>query len=282
MEAQNNNDKGKEQKICFFITPIGEDYDETRKNTDGLIELLKPIFLEYNYNIFAAHQMAITGNISDQIIQKIVNSDLVLANLTGLNSNVMYELGVRHATGKPTLTIAQNNTKLPFDVTQERTVFYYDTISHATIFVNNIREFLRNIDDSILSSNPVTRILEKSVIAVAEHEKDVNKIIYRELNDIKALLSGQRYQIGDFKADFRNLYIVLKGNYESSDLTKTTEILGQFFNVSSIIYSGDKGADQFKATVQSQLNHSDFLSYKTLINALLNTNNLPTIISMYH
>jgi hypothetical protein len=45
-----------------------------------------------------------------------------------LNANVFYELGVAHALNKPTILIAEKDTKLPFDVTPFRTLFYENSI----------------------------------------------------------------------------------------------------------------------------------------------------------
>jgi hypothetical protein len=63
--------------------------------------------------------------IGDRVISDIINAELVVADLTELNQNAFYELGIRHSTEKPTIHVARAETTLPFD-----------TVSHSTIFVD--------------------------------------------------------------------------------------------------------------------------------------------------
>ena len=68
------------------------------------------------------HHVNEPGSISTQIIDRILNADLVVADLTDHNPNVMYELAVRHAARKPVVQIIQKGQKLPFDISQQRTI----------------------------------------------------------------------------------------------------------------------------------------------------------------
>ncbi len=61
--------------------------------------------------------------ITDAIMQAILISDLVVADLTGSNPNVFYELGLAHATGCDVILLTQER-RIPFDVTTESTIFY--------------------------------------------------------------------------------------------------------------------------------------------------------------
>jgi hypothetical protein len=60
--------------------------------------------------------------ITSQVIQHIVEAPLVIADLTGRNPNVFYELSLRHALKKPVVQIIQSKEEIPFDVAVSRTI----------------------------------------------------------------------------------------------------------------------------------------------------------------
>ena len=119
----------KEKKKCFIITPIGNEGSEIRKKADGIIDaVIEPVLNDLDFDIQIPHKMNNPGSITTQIIDQILNDDLVVANLTGLNPNVMYELAVRHAVRKPIVCVVENSTKLPFDIITDRVIFYDDNM----------------------------------------------------------------------------------------------------------------------------------------------------------
>ncbi|MEU8033019.1 hypothetical protein AB0C13_31035, partial [Streptomyces sp. NPDC049099] len=69
------------------------------------------------------------GDINEQICRHVIESDLVIADVSGGNPNVMYELGLRHITGKPTIHIGEAG-QLPFDIASIRTIRYQRARSH--------------------------------------------------------------------------------------------------------------------------------------------------------
>ncbi|MBE6785589.1 MAG: hypothetical protein E7538_05055 [Ruminococcaceae bacterium] len=115
-----------ERKKCFVITPIGKETDPIRRHIDGIIEAAIIPALGDKYDIIVAHKIATPGTITKQIINEIYSDDLVIANLTERNPNVMYELAFRHAIGKPMIMISEEDTNLPTDIIMERTIFYHN------------------------------------------------------------------------------------------------------------------------------------------------------------
>ncbi|MEP1472304.1 MAG: nucleoside 2-deoxyribosyltransferase [Halieaceae bacterium] len=64
-------------------------------------------------------------DILDDIWNGITQCDFVIADITGNNANVFYELGMAHALGKPVLVLTQNMEEVPFDL-QSRRILLYD------------------------------------------------------------------------------------------------------------------------------------------------------------
>jgi len=110
-------------KICFYIAPIGVDGSEHRKHSDlFLSSIVEPALEEFGLHVIRADQIGRAGMISRQVIEHIVRSKLVIADLSFHNPNVFYELALRHACRLPTVQIIRTSDKLPFDLEQVRTV----------------------------------------------------------------------------------------------------------------------------------------------------------------
>lgn len=164
-EAKKEGCEPQERDICFIITPIGEEGSAIRKKTDGLIDnVLEPVCNELNMVAIPAHKIDKLGSITNQVVQSVLDSKMVIANLTGLNPNVMYELAIRHAIKKPVVCIAEHGTKLPFDITTERTIFYSDDMYGAT----RLRSELKDKQQAALADgdvdNPIYRAKTESMI----------------------------------------------------------------------------------------------------------------------
>jgi hypothetical protein len=71
-----------------------------------------------------ADDMSRPGVIVDQIWRGINQARVCLADVTGRNANVMYELGLAHAVGKPVVQVVQDIEDLPFDLRSLRHVVY--------------------------------------------------------------------------------------------------------------------------------------------------------------
>ncbi|RXK81083.1 hypothetical protein EST62_12250 [Chlorobaculum sp. 24CR] len=123
--TKNNSTTSITKKKCFVISPIGKEGSEVRKRSDDVYEyILTPVLLSLNYDFDRADKIATPGLIGSQIIKRLVEADLVIADLTGSNPNVFYELAVRHTIGKPVVQMISKGETLPFDITNSRTIFF--------------------------------------------------------------------------------------------------------------------------------------------------------------
>ena len=89
-------------KTCFVISQIGEENSTQRLEADKVLKyVIKPSLEELGYKVVRADESTEAGSISKSVIQSVIESDLVIADLTNHNPNVFYELAIRHAIAKP-------------------------------------------------------------------------------------------------------------------------------------------------------------------------------------
>ncbi|MCJ7762482.1 hypothetical protein MUP38_03375 [Candidatus Bathyarchaeota archaeon] len=114
------------KKRCFVIMPFSKiDWRHTKSYWNKHYDFLKTL-IEKDSVFEAQRSEAIRADIIKEIITNLVYSSIVVADLTKLNPNVMYELGIRSSfpLQGATITIAEEGTKLPFDVSTKGTIFY--------------------------------------------------------------------------------------------------------------------------------------------------------------
>lgn len=223
-------------KKCFIVTPIGEERTEERDSLDGLLEeVLYPTLINKGFkqgNITVAHKIPDAGSINRQIITRIVEDDLNIVNLTGLNPNVMYELAIRHAVGKPVIIIAENGTKLPFDIIDQRTIFYSDTMLGASGLKKNLKSAIDSFEDlstGLPVDNPVIKIIQENSILnqlkEGQSENPAFDIILRRLDGLerKSSYNNER-RIKDNKNKVESMEQYVYNNIDFSNLIKKDDI----------------------------------------------------------
>ncbi len=111
------------RKSCFVISPIGLEGTDIRRRADQILKhVIAPAVDVCGFDAIRADQISEPGLITTQVIQHIIDDPLVIADLTGSNANVFYELAIRHAIRKPLVQIIQKDEKIPFDVAGMRTI----------------------------------------------------------------------------------------------------------------------------------------------------------------
>lgn len=179
-------------KKCFVITPIGNENSEIRRQIDGIIdECIIPVLSEFEVSV--SHRICTTGSINNQILKHIFEDELVIANLTNLNPNVMYELAFRHSLRKPVIVIKNKDDgfDIPFDIKEDRTIFYTNDIMGTKELKEQLKTFLKEIDYKDEADNPISRAVNdlkvrKSLEVVSaktdgaiEHTNAINYLISR-------------------------------------------------------------------------------------------------------
>jgi len=104
---------------CFLITPIGAEGSDTRERSDGVMDyIVAPAAEAAGLTTVRADKIAKPGQITRQVIEHVLRAKAAVVDLTGANSNVYYEMAIRHTAQLPTVLIAQQGEKLPFDIAQ--------------------------------------------------------------------------------------------------------------------------------------------------------------------
>ena len=115
------------EKRIFIACPIGEDASDTRSRSDLVFSYLITPAVQATlpeYVLIRADTIGQPGRISHQILKELRDADIVIVDLTDLNANVLYEFGIRQALLRPYVLLAEKGQKLPFDLTDLRTIFY--------------------------------------------------------------------------------------------------------------------------------------------------------------
>lgn len=142
-----------DKKKVFVIMPFSDVFFE-------VYEMLKVKFGE-RFEFTNAGDEGNQQNILKDIIQPIYEADIIIADLTGLNANVMYELGLAHCFNKKTIVITQDDlSTLPFDLKQYRAKDYNTHFKKFAELVEYLEKNLNGaIDNSVSYSNPVKDFL---------------------------------------------------------------------------------------------------------------------------
>lgn len=208
------NKESKDQvKKCFIITPIGDVNSTTFRKTKGVIEsVIKPVLFEYGFDdIKPAYEISVSGMITTQIINRIINDDLVIVNLTGNNPNVMYELCLRHVVAKPIVHICENGTILPFDIKDNRTIFYENDMLGVEELKNELKNYLNELNYSKeYLDNPIYNA--KQVDLLLKHVSDNNEKsiefmllqkIYENVVQFPDIIKKQSYEGNYLSYDYK-------------------------------------------------------------------------------
>lgn len=109
----------------FVVSPIGAKESDQRRDSDYALKYVFRAALKApNWELHRADESNSPDSIGAGVIESIHDADLIIADLTGHNPNVFYELALAHGWKKPVVHVAQLGTRIPFDVVDQRTIFY--------------------------------------------------------------------------------------------------------------------------------------------------------------
>lgn len=150
-----------EQRPCFVIMPYGKKKDAKGNEIDFDVvykELIQEPIEALDLNPVRCDEIAQAGSIQTDMFEHIANDDVVIVDLTTLNPNVFYELGVRHALVPfVTVLIKAKDAPMPFNVEGLRAIDYQIDRNSR----DKIRTFIENGLKSGKSDSPVYGIARR-------------------------------------------------------------------------------------------------------------------------
>lgn len=105
-------------ETCFVMMPFGEHFDDMYKS------VLVPAIEAAGYKPVRGDDAYSIRPVIDDIFHEIRSAAVLVADVSGKNPNVNYELGVAHGLNKSVLIIAQDIEDIPFDYRHLRSIVY--------------------------------------------------------------------------------------------------------------------------------------------------------------
>jgi RNA polymerase sigma factor (sigma-70 family) len=106
------------KEVCFVLMPFGPPFDRYFAN------IYKPAISDAGLDPARADDLFRPSSILHDIWHHVRTARVLLADLTGTNSNVFYELGLAHAIGKPVVLVSDDIEDVPFDLRGLRILIY--------------------------------------------------------------------------------------------------------------------------------------------------------------
>ncbi|MFP3397599.1 hypothetical protein SB749_14810 [Brevibacterium sp. SIMBA_078] len=142
---ENTETPAVDRPVCFVISPIGAEGSESRKQSDTVLKHLIRKSLGSEYEVVRGDEEVNPGSITSRIVSSILEADLIVADLSGFNPNVYYEVAIAHGYEKPTVHIQRDDESPAFDLKDMRLVRYDTTdpekLEKAQTLLSNYSKF---------------------------------------------------------------------------------------------------------------------------------------------
>lgn len=185
------------EKVCFIISPIGEPDSDTRKLSDEKYDLIfKPVLEKMGYTTIRADKENSSNSISRGIVTRLLNSALVIADATGFNANVFYELAIRNAIKKPVIIVKELEQKLPFDVNDKRAI---------SINMKDNRQWTKakeELEEHIINAEKNPKSASESIVSEYAFDLDVGKTPNTE-QEIFLMIKDLKDEVRSLRIDAR-------------------------------------------------------------------------------
>ena len=166
---------------CFVAMPFDGSCDLSYN--EGIV----PVCKDLEMTCIRIDDDRLVSNIMSAVVKEIYDADIVIADITGSNPNVFYELGISHTLPYPnkTIMIAKQGTKFPFDIYHHKIILYnnYDLGQFKKKLKETIYELLKGNEHL---TNPVQEHIGyyNGLVLTQEEAVEQHKIELKKAIDI--------------------------------------------------------------------------------------------------
>ena len=165
--------------LCFVLMPFGRKQDGTGKliDFDAVYQkIISPAVLAAGLEPLRADEEQVGGTIHKPMYERLMLCEFAVADVTGANPNVYYELGIRHAIRpRSTVILFAEGTTLPFDIALLRGCPYRLDASgkpaNAEADIQAVIKRLRHADEEPHDDSPLFNLIENMPRMEVDHEK---------------------------------------------------------------------------------------------------------------
>lgn len=182
---------GEVQNSCFVAMPFGTLFQTEYE------KIIQPALEGINIFCVRGDEIYTKQRIVDDIWESLKSCRFVLAELTGKNPNVMYEIGLAHAIGKPVIIITRNEEDVPFDLKSLRYLFY-DV--NDPYWGENLKKGIQNLATKVIENPSIESYLQGIVRENVNFPEIITDII-----KTKKYRTPSQEIIGTWQGEFPNL-----------------------------------------------------------------------------
>lgn len=115
------------RRYAFVAMPFGGEFDDLYR------DVIKPAAENGGWLTVRVDEVLEATSIPELIWEEIHRCRVVIADISGNNPNVFYEVGFAHALARPTILMTRDLSKVPFDLRHRQVVLYTPSTSKHEI-----------------------------------------------------------------------------------------------------------------------------------------------------
>lgn len=174
---------------CFVIMPIADRDGYESGHFERVYDwIIKPACEAAGYKPVRADEVSVSHLIVADILKRIVEAPMAICDFSSLNANVMFELGIRQAFGKPVALIKDERTKSVFDISGLRYTEYASSL-RADLVKANVAQLATMIKETGEADSGMTSLmslvdLDTAKVPQNAQVSDDSKLILQEIHKL--------------------------------------------------------------------------------------------------